>query len=60
MLAKKDVIRSIKSLPDKFSIDDAVENLILLNNIYKARKEIEEGKNFTTQQAKNKLKKWMK
>jgi hypothetical protein len=60
MLVKKDVIKSLKDLPDEFSVDDAIERLIVLNKIDKARQEIKEGKGVSTQQAKKKLQKWLK
>jgi hypothetical protein len=60
MLVKKDVIKSLKDLPDEFSVDDAIERLIVLNKIDKARQEIKERKGLSTQQAKKKLQKWLK
>ena len=60
MLEKKQVMKTIKEMPDEFSVDDAIEKLILLNKIEKARKEIEDGKGLTTAQAKKKLQKWLK
>ena len=60
MLVKKDVLKIIKGMPDEFSADDAIDKLIVLNKIEKARKEIKNGKGLTTVQAKKKLQKWLK
>lgn len=59
MLAKKEVIKSIKEMPEYFSVDEAIERLIVLNKIEKGRKEIQEGKALTTGQARKKLQKWL-
>jgi hypothetical protein len=60
MLAKKEVIKSLKEMPDHFSVDDAIDRLIVLNKIENARAEIAEGKGLTTEQARKKLHKWLK
>lgn len=59
MLSKKDVLKSLKDLPDEFPLDDAIDRLIVLHKINKGRQEIKEGKGLTTEQAKKKLKKWL-
>ena len=60
MLAKKEVIKSIKEMPEHFTVDDAINRLIVLNKVANARKEIKEGKGLTTEQARKKLQKWLK
>lgn len=59
MLLKKEVLKSLKELPDEFPVDEAIDRLIVLNKISKAQSEIKEGKGLTTTQAKKKLKKWL-
>lgn len=59
MLLKKEVLKSLKELPDEFPVDEAIDRLILLHKISKAQAEIKEGKGLTTIQAKKKLKKWL-
>jgi hypothetical protein len=59
MLAKKEVIKSLKEMPDHFSVDDAIDRLIVLNKIENARPEIAEGKGLTTEQARKKLYKFI-
>jgi hypothetical protein len=59
MLIKQEVLKSFKEMPDEFSIDDAVDKLIVINKIQKAEAEIKAGKGLTTNQAMKKLKKWL-
>ena len=60
MLVKKQVIKTLKEMPDEFSMDEAIDKLIVLNKIEKARNEIKEGKGLSTKEAKKKLQKWLK
>lgn len=60
MLTKKEVIKSLKNMPEKFSIDEAMDRLIVLHKIEKGREEIRQGKGLTTEQARKKLKKWLR
>ena len=59
MLTKKEVLKSLKGLPEEFMVDDAIDRLIVLHKMKKGREEIKEGKGLTTTQAKKKLKKWL-
>ena len=59
MLVKEKVIEAIQSLPHQFSIDDVMEKLIILEKIEIGLKQVEEGKVFTTAEAKEKMKKWL-
>ncbi|MDX2048524.1 MAG: hypothetical protein SFU87_17185 [Chitinophagaceae bacterium] len=59
MLTKKEVLKSLKDLPEEFPVDEAIDRLILLHKISMGKKEIKEGKGLTTYQAKKKLKKWL-
>jgi len=56
MLQKEKVITAIKSLPDEFTIGDVVETLIVLQKIEIGLKQVENGKVFTTEEAKTRLK----
>jgi hypothetical protein len=60
MLVKQDVIKSFSQMPNEFSIDDAINKLIVINKIQKAELEIKEGKGLSTTEAKEKLKKWLR
>lgn len=60
MLVKKQVMKTLKEMPDEFTMDEVIEKLTILNKIEKARMEIKEGKGLTTAQARKKLHKWLK
>ena len=60
MLVKKAVLKSIKDMPDYFSVDDAIGRQIVLSKIQAAQTEIQVGKGLTTEQAHKKLNKWLK
>ena len=53
-------MKTIREMPEEFSVDEAIEKLIVLNKIENARQEIKDGKGVTTSQAKKKLQKWLK
>lgn len=57
---KKPVQETIKQLPDQFSLDELIDRLILLNKIDRGNKNFEEGRTSTKEQAKQKLRKWLK
>ena len=60
MLVKKQVMKTLKEMPNEFSMDEAIEKLIVLNKIEKSSKEIKEGKGLSTKEAEKKLQKWLK
>jgi predicted transcriptional regulator len=60
MLTKDKVKRTIDRLPDNFTDDQLVEELVVLNKIEEGLKDIEEGRVFTTNQVKQELKTWLK
>ena len=60
MITKEQLIKSISSLPDKFSFDDLLDRIILLDKIETGLSQSEKGEINTTEQAKQKLSKWLK
>ena len=60
MLTKDKVRKTIDRLPEKFTVDQIVEELVILNRIEEGLKDIEEGRVFTTDQVKKELKTWLK
>jgi len=60
MLTKENIKKSIDALPDNFSIEDLFEEIIILDKIEKGLKDVEEGRIYTTTEAKKKLEKWLK
>ena len=60
MLTKDKVRKTIDRLPESFTVDQIVEELVILNRIEEGLKDIEEGRVFTTDQVKKELKTWLK
>ncbi len=60
MISKKKLLLSIKDLPSTFSIDELLDHLLFLQKVETGLNQSVKGKTVTTQQAKVKLKKWLK
>jgi len=60
MLTKEKILQSLKDLPDTFSIDELFDRIVLLNKIEIGLEQSNSGQVNTTDQAKDKLKKWLK
>ncbi len=60
MLTKEKIKTTIDSLPDNFTIEDIIEELIVLDKIEQGLKDVREGRVYTTEEAKKKLDKWLK
>jgi len=60
MLTKDKVKKTIDKLPENFTVDQLVEELVILNRIDEGLKDIDEGRVFTTDQVKEELRTWLK
>ena len=60
MLTKKDVLKSLKTLPNKFDAEEAIERIVLLEKIRIGIEQSGQGKVHTKEDAKKRLKKWLK
>ena len=60
MITKDKLIQTIKDLPDEFSFDDILDRILLLKKIEIGLEQSENGNINTTEQTKEKLKKWLK
>ncbi len=57
---KKAVLtETIDQLPEEFALEDLIERLILLEKIEKSRQQVRQGKTYTTEEARQKLNKWL-
>ncbi len=54
-LDKKKILNSLRSLPEKTTVEDAMERLYLLTKIEKGIKQADEGKCISHEDAKEKL-----
>ena len=60
MLTKDKVKKTIDRLPENFTVDQIVEELVVLNKIEEGLTDIEKGRVYTTNQVKEELKTWLK
>ncbi len=60
MITKEKVIDSLKNMPDSFSIDELIDKLVFIEKVEKGLEQSEKGEVFSTEQAKDMLKKWSK
>ncbi len=60
MLTKEKIKKTIDSLPENFTIEDIIEELIVLDKIEQGLKDVKEGKVYTTKELKHRLAKWLK
>ena len=56
MLTEDKVKNAIDQLPEQFTVDQIVEQLIILDKIEEGLKDIEEGSVYSTNQVKQELK----
>ncbi len=52
MISKEKVIDSLKNLPDSFSIDELIDQLLFIEKVEKGLAQSEKGEVYTTEQAK--------
>lgn len=60
MLTKEKVRKTIDRLPESFTVDQIVAELVVLNKIEEGLKDVDEGNVFTHNQFKQELKTWLK
>lgn len=60
MLTKDKVKKTVDRLPEEFTVDQIVEQLVILNKIEEGLKDVEEGRVYSTDQVKQELKRWLK
>jgi hypothetical protein len=60
MLTKKQVISAIKNMPDTFNTTELFDRVLLINKVEEGRQQISSGKGLSSDEAKKKLKKWLK
>jgi hypothetical protein len=58
MLTKDKVKELIDHMPETFSVDDLVDEIILLQKIEIARKEVQNGEYLTEEELDAEIKKW--
>ena len=60
MLTKTQIIDSLSNLPENVTIDQVIDHLVVVEKIQKGLNDSAEGKVYHKEEAKEKLKKWLK
>jgi len=60
MTVKEQVIKMIEKLPDDAAVLDIMAELYFRQKVDQGLKELDEGKGINHQEAKNRLRKWLK
>ena len=60
MLTKDKLKQTIDALPDHFTFEDVIEELIVIDKVDQGMRDVEEGNVFTNEQVRENLGKWLK
>jgi predicted transcriptional regulator len=60
MITKTQIIDSLNNLPENLTIDQVIDHLVVVEKIQKGLKDSASGRVYDKEQAKKKLKKWLK
>jgi predicted transcriptional regulator len=60
MITKEKLIKAIDNLPEGFTIEQVIEELVVLDKIEKGLKDIEEGKIYSSKEVEKRLAKWLR
>jgi hypothetical protein len=60
MISKEKLLSTLKDMPDRFSIDELIERVIVLQKIDVGLEQSKNSQTLTTEQAKERLGKWLK
>lgn len=60
MLSKQEVLSVLKNMPETFDTVQLFDKIILLKKVEEGRQQLKSGKIYTTQEARKKLKRWLK
>ncbi|MCU0431988.1 MAG: hypothetical protein MUC87_00885 [Bacteroidia bacterium] len=59
MITKQNVLEIIKDMPERFSVDELLDRLILIQKIEIGSTQIDNGEVYTSSEAREKLSKWL-
>lgn len=60
VLEKTSFIDFMQTLPDRFSVDEVMERVILLAKVQKAQEQLRNGESFSNDEMKELVKSWVK
>ncbi|TVP50471.1 MAG: hypothetical protein EA341_07375 [Mongoliibacter sp.] len=60
MITKEKLLETLKSMPDKFSVEELMERVLLLQKIEIGLEQSERGEGYSSEEAKKMIKEWLK
>lgn len=60
MITKEKLLETLKSMPDKFLVDELMERVLLLQKIEIGLEQSEKGEGYSSEEAKKMIKEWLK
>jgi predicted transcriptional regulator len=60
MLTKTQIIDSLNNLPENVTIDQVIEHLVVVDKVQRGLNDSAEGKVYPKEEAREKMKKWLK
>lgn len=60
MITKEKLLETLKSMPDKFSVDELMERVLLLQKIEIGLEQSEKGEGYSSEEAKKMIKERLK
>lgn len=60
MIRKEQLLATIQGLPDEISFEELLEKLFVIEKIDKGTRDYQDGRTYTTEQAKERLGKWLR
>ena len=60
MITKEKLIQAINKMPERFSIDDIIEELVLLSKIEHGLADVSAGRVYSNKEVEKKMEKWLK
>ena len=60
MITKNKLVKSIKEMPDQFSLEELLDRIVFIQKVEAGLEQSKNGKTISTAKAKEKLSKWLK
>ncbi len=60
MITKTQIIDSLSKLPENLTVDQVIDHLIFVEKVQKGLDDVAQGRVYTKDEARDKLKKWLK
>lgn len=60
MITKTQIINTLEKLPENLTVDQVIDHLIFLEKVQKGLDDSASGRTYTQEEAREKLRKWLK